>query len=349
MKVPGSAGLLKILSAAVVDHLRERRAALAGGRSGGARTALAQVSAGPPVQAKSGGLPELHEAGTALLENGSASDTMPRPREVDERPDERGESEATGDSPVLIAAELRQLRVEAVALPNAVDRQALERALYSGILAFEQQPTPGAGTLTVSQGGVASEVALKENVQTKDARRRASGTATQLSEPDARRGGETEARIGASELQLVVFRLAGELYGVDISGVSEIVRMQSVTRLPKTPDFIEGMIDVRGTIYPVIDLRKRFDVVVGESTDESRIVLVEIGGRSVGVIVDAVVQVLRVSRDKVTPLSSLPPGSGAEFIEGILNADEQLIIVVDLEVALAEALGTGANRAAAAA
>lgn len=347
MKIPGSAGLLKILSDAVVDHLRERRAALTGGRSGGARTARAPISSGSVVQAKSGGLEELHDVDEALLENGRAGAALPAHRTVDEQQDQRGEVEATGDSPIVITAELRHLSVKAVGLPDAGDRHAMERALYAGVLALEKQPAPGAGTIPVSQGGVANELALKRDIQTKDVLSNGTGTGRQLPEPEVDRSREAEARIDASELQLVVFRLAGELYGTDISGVSEIIRMQSVTRLPRTPEFIEGMISVRGAVYPVIDLRKRFDVAVGESTDESRIVLIEIGGHSVGVIVDAVVQVLRVSSDKVTPLSALLPGSGAEFVEGILNEDERLIIVVDLEVALGEALATRPNGAAA--
>ena len=88
--------------------------------------------------------------------------------------------------------------------------------------------------------------------------------------------------------QLVVFHLADEFYGVDIAAVNTIIRMQEVTRIPRTPAFIEGVINLRGIIIPVIDLRKRFNLPEGNVTKASRIVVVEAAGQMIGMIVDAV-------------------------------------------------------------
>ncbi len=161
----------------------------------------------------------------------------------------------------------------------------------------------------------------------------------------------TPERVASSERQLMVFRLGVELYGADISSIREIIRMQTVTPLPKTSEFVEGMISLRGKICPVVDLRKRFDVTVSEATDDSRIVLMENDGGDgdIGVIVDAVAEVIRVSQGSVTPLSRLLRGDGPDFVEGIVSQGERLIILVDLQAALGGALVTGPNGEAAAA
>ena len=99
----------------------------------------------------------------------------------------------------------------------------------------------------------------------------------------------------SSERQLVVFDLGGEAYGVNIETVREIIRMQTITAVPDTPDFIEGIINLRGSVNPVVDLRKRFNLNVREETSETRIVVVDIGGEDIGVVVDAVNDVLRVA------------------------------------------------------
>ena len=101
----------------------------------------------------------------------------------------------------------------------------------------------------------------------------------------------------AAERQLVVFSLAGEAYGVDIEAVREIIRMEEITQVPNAPEFVEGVINLRGMVCPVLDLRKRLGVDVSETTNESRIVVVEIDGEQVGLIVDEVTQVLRIGSE----------------------------------------------------
>ncbi len=138
----------------------------------------------------------------------------------------------------------------------------------------------------------------------------------------------------ASERQLVVFDLAEEAYGVDISSVREIIRMQDITQVPRTPEFVEGVINLRGKVMPVVDLRKRFGFSTEEATKDTRIVVVDIGGQDIGVVVDAVNEVLRVAADAVEPPSSVITTADSEYLLGIVKLAARLIILLDLEQAL---------------
>jgi chemotaxis signal transduction protein len=92
----------------------------------------------------------------------------------------------------------------------------------------------------------------------------------------------------AQDVQLVIFKLANEDYGLPIQKVQEINRMVPVTKLPQTPEFMEGIINLRGRVIPVVDLRKRFGLVAKPPEDDTRIMNIDIGGQTVGIIVDAV-------------------------------------------------------------
>ena len=139
-----------------------------------------------------------------------------------------------------------------------------------------------------------------------------------------------------TEKQLVIFDLATEAYGVDIGSVREIMRMQEITKVPRTPAFVEGVINIRGKVIPVVDLRKRFGVEVGEATTDTRIVVVDIRGQEIGVVVDAVNEVLRVTGDAVAPPSSLITTGDSSYLMGIVKLENRLIILVDLEQSLGE-------------
>ena len=134
-----------------------------------------------------------------------------------------------------------------------------------------------------------------------------------------------------NERQLVVFDLSGEAYGVSIAAVREIIRMQSITYVPDTPDFVEGVINLRGNVNPVVDLRKRFGLTVSGETDDSRIVVVDISGENIGVIVDAVTEVLHVAEDAIEPTSALMTTKDSYYIEGIAKLGDRLLILLDLE------------------
>lgn len=135
--------------------------------------------------------------------------------------------------------------------------------------------------------------------------------------------------------QLVSFRLADEEYGVEITKVQEIIRMQEITRVPQMPGFLEGVINLRGNVIPVIDLRKRFGMPAKDRDGETRIVVVNVEGRTIGVVVDSVAEVLRISSDQIEPPPSVVAGIGREYLLGVGKlAENRLLILLDLEKVL---------------
>lgn len=139
-----------------------------------------------------------------------------------------------------------------------------------------------------------------------------------------------------AEKQLVVFDLDSESYGVDIGAVREIIRMQEITRVPRTPEFVEGVINLRGKVIPVVDLRKRFGLNVGEESKDNRIVVVDIGGQDIGVVVDAVTEVLRIHASAIEPPSSVITNADSEYLLGIAKLDDKMIILLELESVLSD-------------
>lgn len=134
----------------------------------------------------------------------------------------------------------------------------------------------------------------------------------------------------AQELQLVVFRLMKEEYGLPITKVQEINRLVPITKLPQTPSFVEGVINLRGRIIPVIDLRKRFQLGANEQSDDTRIIVVEVNGQTVGITVDQVTEVVRLPADAVEP----PPPAfilDAQYVNGIGKLDDRLLILLNID------------------
>jgi purine-binding chemotaxis protein CheW len=147
---------------------------------------------------------------------------------------------------------------------------------------------------------------------------------------------ETET-VQQDEQQLVVFDLSSEAFGVDISAVREIIRLQDITKVPRTPEFVEGVINLRGKVIPVIDLRKRFGLSAEDESKDNRIVVVDIGAQDIGVVVDAVTEVLRISTETIEPPTSVISTSDSEYLIGIAKLDARLIILLDLQQVLSEA------------
>jgi purine-binding chemotaxis protein CheW len=141
----------------------------------------------------------------------------------------------------------------------------------------------------------------------------------------------SEPSMQSSEDQVVVFRLGNEVYGVDIAVVREIIRMQPVTKVPGAPAFVEGVINLRGKVIPVIDLRKRFGLSASEYTKHSRISVVEIDQRAIGLIVDAVAEVLRIPTSAVEPPSGFITSVDSSYLRGIAKLDQRLIILLNLD------------------
>ena len=131
-------------------------------------------------------------------------------------------------------------------------------------------------------------------------------------------------------LQLVTFEVAEEEFAVDILAVHEINRMMELTRVPQAPNEIEGVINLRGKIIPVMDLRKRFGLPSRDRDDQTRIIVVEVDGRVIGFIVDRVRQVLPISRSIVEPAPDMVATIDSQFISGVGKLPDRLLILLDL-------------------
>lgn len=133
-----------------------------------------------------------------------------------------------------------------------------------------------------------------------------------------------------TEKQVVVFRLASVLYGLDIECVREIIRVQDIFKLPGAPVFVEGVINLRGKVVPVVDLRKKLNIEEAEQTNESRIVIVDITKGQIGIIVDAVNEVLLIPGSLIEPSSFFTGDGGSDYINGVATIGDKLIILIDL-------------------
>jgi purine-binding chemotaxis protein CheW len=140
---------------------------------------------------------------------------------------------------------------------------------------------------------------------------------------------------GAS-MQLVSFRLAQEEFGIEITKVQEIILMGEITRVPQTPPYIKGLINLRSTVIPIVDLRCRFNLAEQEVSDETRIMVVNVAGKTIGIIVDAVSEVLRISGEQIAPPPPTVAGLGREYLTGLVRMEGRLLILLDIDKILNE-------------
>ena len=138
------------------------------------------------------------------------------------------------------------------------------------------------------------------------------------------------------ERQVVVFDLNEEAHGVDISQIREIIRMEEITRVPRAPEFVEGVINLSGKVNPVVDLRARFSMPSTERTDEHGIVVVDVDGQDIGMVVDAVTEVSRTPSDSIEPPSSVITTDDSEYLTGIVKTNDKLIILLDIAKVISE-------------
>ncbi|WLD95175.1 chemotaxis protein CheW [Alkalihalobacillus sp. AL-G] len=136
------------------------------------------------------------------------------------------------------------------------------------------------------------------------------------------------------EMKAIVFQLKDEEYGVDVHQVKSIERIQEITRVPRTPSFVKGVINLRGIVTPIINLRSRFDIEEADYTEDTRIVIVHANDLEVGMIVDSANDVIDVPVDSVEPAPEVVGGISAEYLEGVAKLERRLLILLNLEKVL---------------
>ncbi len=136
--------------------------------------------------------------------------------------------------------------------------------------------------------------------------------------------------------QLVTFNIDSEEYGVDIVKVQEIIRPMDITKVPRAPAYVQGVINLRGKVIPIIDLRSRFGMAIREHDTQTRIIVIELSGMVVGFIVDSVSEVLRLPANTVEAPPALVSGIDSEYISGVGKLSDRLLILLDLNTLLKE-------------
>lgn len=132
--------------------------------------------------------------------------------------------------------------------------------------------------------------------------------------------------------QLVSFMLSNEEYGVEVLKVREIIRLPTITQMPNTPPYVEGIINLRGKVIPIISMRKRFGLPESDYTSHTRIMVMDVPGGLTGFIVDGVSEVIRIHSNEIQPPPAMVSGNlDQEFIMGVFNHADQLLIIMDVD------------------
>ena len=141
----------------------------------------------------------------------------------------------------------------------------------------------------------------------------------------------SESSYSGNEVQLVIFKLGREEYGVSILQVQEIKRMTDIARVPHAPEYIKGVMNLRGSVLPVIDLKKRLNLPHQEYTEDTRIIIVKIDEVAVGMIVDAVSEVMAIEQENIDAPDMVVSGVHADYLNGVGKLENRLIILINLE------------------
>lgn len=138
------------------------------------------------------------------------------------------------------------------------------------------------------------------------------------------------------EIKVIVFALADEEYGIEVEKVKTIERMMPMTRVPKTYDFVKGVINLRGVVVPVIDLRGRFGLPESEYTDNTRIVIIAVNEMEVGMIVDSANDVIDVDSDEIQDPPEIVGGVRAKYLRGVAKVGDRLLVLLNLKEVLSK-------------
>lgn len=142
-------------------------------------------------------------------------------------------------------------------------------------------------------------------------------------------------RKGTGDLkQFISFSIGEEEYGLELLRVKEVIRIREITWLPKAPSFVKGIINLRGDVIPIIDLRDKFGLEAKEATAMTRVIVVEVEGRMIGMVVDSASQVVRIPADQIDPPPPMLGGFSQEFITGVGKLEDKLIILLNTDAIL---------------
>ncbi|WP_400164820.1 chemotaxis protein CheW [Brevibacillus sp. TJ4] len=137
-------------------------------------------------------------------------------------------------------------------------------------------------------------------------------------------------------VQSILFHMGNEYYGLSISLVREIIKPLPITRFPKSPEYVEGVIDLRGRILPIVNLRKMFGLNSVEITEETRFVDLQLDGLELGIIVDAVSEVVHIPASLIEPAPAIVAGVEGKYLQGIARLNEKLIMLLDVDQIFAQ-------------
>ena len=137
-------------------------------------------------------------------------------------------------------------------------------------------------------------------------------------------------------LQWVTFRLSGETYGINVMQVQEVLRYTEIAPVPGAPSYVLGIINLRGNVVTVLDTRDRFGLYPGEVTEQSRIVIIEAEKHVIGILVDAVAEVVYLRQSEIETAPNVGNEESAKFIQGVCNKNGELLILVELEKMMSE-------------
>ena len=137
-----------------------------------------------------------------------------------------------------------------------------------------------------------------------------------------------------TEGKFLTFILGSEVYGIEILKVREIIKLMDITTVPQTPDYMKGVINLRGKVIPIVDLRSKFSMPEVEHTQETCIIVAEVNTTSIGIIVDSVSEVSNINSDEIEEAPQLGQGIDTNFILGLGKTKERIIILLDIELVL---------------
>lgn len=142
--------------------------------------------------------------------------------------------------------------------------------------------------------------------------------------------GTAQTASGGADLQVVCFKLGTEAYGLDIMQIKEIIRCQKITSVPKAPSFIQGVINLRGMVIPIIDLRKRFELSA-DVNPKTRIIIAQVEKRIVGLVVSDVTDIISLPKANLMPPPKMVKGAGALYLDGMADIKGEFLFIVALD------------------